>query len=1782
MNMRVVLLVTWLVFALGGLVAAQDNAYSDQQSLAFLTPNADDPGIPDTVRFEAADVPLGTEHFTVQATLYNDEEIGGFNLPMSWDSPDIICDSVSFVGSRVEYVNTKLFSVDNVNQRLQAGIIIFLEAFLQPGDGLIYTAYFTANAGAADQAINYDSTFYPPGGNFALTLSSGFNMIPQVIPGSMNYGTPPTNPTISLAPMAFSFDAVQGGANPPSQTLTITNTGAGTLNWTAAAASGWLDVNPASGTGDGSIDVSVDITGLTAGTYTDTVTISDPAATNNPQKAPVTLIIAEPPPTIVLNPTSFTYTVTQGDVLADDELSVTNSGGGTLNWTASHVAGWLSLNPASGAGDGLITISYDIAALTAGVYYDTITVADPSATNSPQKATIMLTVEEPAPIINLSPMSFSYVITEGEALANDHLSITNDGGGSLNWTATNLAPWLSLDPTSGTGDGQVTISYDVMGLTAGTYYDTIAVYDPAASNNPQEATVTIVVEPPPPMILLSPTVFDYAITEGNNLPDDQLSITNDGGGTLNWTASNLSGWMMLNPTSGTGPATVTMSFDVSGLAAGTYADTITVTDPAAPNSPQKAVVTLVVNSMPIPVISVSPTSMNFVALEGFGNPPSQTLNISNIGDGVLDWSVSDNADWLSLDPLSGTGDGAVTVSADGTFLTPGVYNAEITVTDPLASNSPVIVPVTFTMEAQPRIAADPTAFSYVITEGDALPDDELMISNIGGGTLNWVVANFTDWLSLDPLSGTDDGAVTLSFDVAGLAVGEYGDTIRITGQDAINVVYVPVSLTVNPPPPVIALDPTEINLFAYEGESIPDFGISITNTGGGVLNWTASNQSGWAMLDPMSGTGDGEITVSFDISGIMPGVYYDTVLVNDPAAVNTPQSTVITLTVYGTDLVEVETVSAFVGQQVEVGINYTNATPTREFTLPLSFVNTDVVCDSVSFIGTRVFPADESTAYIDNVNGTIEIFGFAINGPILDAGSGLIARMFFTVAGDAAPQFVPIDTAFIEPDGSFEFVDAFGDPKETDFTSGGIDISNTPCFDFPTDTVVFDFKLGDIVPSISFPVTNTCGGVLEWTVTGGASWLTLSPNDGIEADLVTFGVDTTSLSPGNYETTATFESNGFNTPYMVVVILHLRAAPILSVDPLMVDLGQICGGDTVIGTFDIANAGYLDLNWMADAMAPITLSGYSGTAPSTVSYSIYTGDLDYGHHSLEITINADEALHSPQTLTLDIFVVNCGECTFDIADAQGAQGMSVGVPVYTHGIADVAGLQFNIAYDPSLVTPDSVTSTYMSNPTIGYTDDQIHYVWDDIVNPITIPDGEIVLTLWVTPIGDIGQQNCFEWAGTNEISDPYGIPYEGVIYCGGCLTVLSPYFSLSGDIMYYDMAKPVPYVQVDLTGDATGAEMTDEYGHYAFMDVPPDDYTLTPWRSGDDLGVSVADAIKIERHLAFVEEFDSAYKLIAADVNLSNSVTVSDVVLIKRYLAELDELPSGNWSFVDADYAIDKDNWMDAPHTIDASLVDSDLDLLDFVGIRMGDVNGTWYVPFASRKPASDNIELAIPDIIVAPATDIVAPVIVTNFANVAGIEIHITYDMAQATVDSIVSPVLTDATVNSVDGRAHLIWADFENPVTLADGEALIYFYFHILPTASGDLPLNFMASCELTDEIGNPYPLTLTNGKLVVEPTDVDDQEANLPLNFELKQNYPNPFNPTTTISYTVDKTMSLVFEVYNVSGQVVDRIDLGRKSAGAYSLTYHGDHLASGIYTYRLIGDGVSLARQMVLVK
>ena len=99
----------------------------------------------------------------------------------------------------------------------------------------------------------------------------------------------------------------------------------------------------------------------------------------------------------------------------------------------------------------------------------------------------------------------------------------------------------------------------------------------------------------------------------------------------------------------------------------------------------------------------------------------------------------------------------------------------------------------------------------------------------------------------------------------------------------------------------------------------------------------------------------------------------------------------------------------------------------------------------------------------------------------------------------------------------------------------------------------------------------------------------------------------------------------------------------------------------------------------------------------------------------------------------------------------------------------------------------------------------------------------------------------------------------------------------------------------------------------------------------------------------------------------------------------------------------------------------------------------------------------------------------------------------------------------------------------------------------------------------------------------TDVDDDPSgNLPGSFALSQNYPNPFNPTTTISFVLPVASTATIDVYNLLGQRVENLDLGRLTSGEHQVEFDGSHLASGVYFYRLQAGVNTETRKMVLVK
>lgn len=108
-------------------------------------------------------------------------------------------------------------------------------------------------------------------------------------------------------------------------------------------------------------------------------------------------------------------------------------------------------------------------------------------------------------------------------------------------------------------------------------------------------------------------------------------------------------------------------------------------------------------TMPIqtsPIIGLNPTILTFAVPSGGTNPASKKLQITNTGAGTMAWSVSDNADWLSMNPVSGsctTETDEVTVEVNISGMSNGTYNGSIVVTATGASNSPQVVPVKLTI-----------------------------------------------------------------------------------------------------------------------------------------------------------------------------------------------------------------------------------------------------------------------------------------------------------------------------------------------------------------------------------------------------------------------------------------------------------------------------------------------------------------------------------------------------------------------------------------------------------------------------------------------------------------------------------------------------------------------------------------------------------------------------------------------------------------------------------------------------------------------------------------------------------------------------------------------------------------------------------------------------------------------------------------------------------------------------------------------------------------------------
>ena len=88
--------------------------------------------------------------------------------------------------------------------------------------------------------------------------------------------------------------------------------------------------------------------------------------------------------------------------------------------------------------------------------------------------------------------------------------------------------------------------------------------------------------------------------------------------------------------------------------------------------------------------------------------------------------------------------------------------------------------------------------------------------------------------------------------------------------------------------------------------------------------------------------------------------------------------------------------------------------------------------------------------------------------------------------------------------------------------------------------------------------------------------------------------------------------------------------------------------------------------------------------------------------------------------------------------------------------------------------------------------------------------------------------------------------------------------------------------------------------------------------------------------------------------------------------------------------------------------------------------------------------------------------------------------------------------------------------------------------------------------------------------------------PKNFKLSQNYPNPFNPITTIEYEIPQYGNVNVSIYDIKGELVEKLIDGYNTTGKYSIRWKPQNISSGQYFYQISVDGFVQTKKMVLLK
>ena len=263
-----------------------------------------------------------------------------------------------------------------------------------------------------------------------------------------------------------------------------------------------------------------------------------------------------------------------------------------------------------------------------------------------------------------------------------------------------------------------------------------------------------------------------------------------------------------------------------------------------------------------PELSVSNNSINFGT-----SSTTQVVNVSNSGVGTLTWNAVWSANWLTIEPSSGSATSetdVLTLTVDRTGLGFGNYNETVTITSNVNSET-IDILMTIPNPNAPQLSAFPLSLDFGETENQM----SFNISNTGTGALTWNITDDKAWIGYSPNSGTTESEideVIVTINRIGLTEGTHTGTISVSsngGNQNISVI-----LTI-PDRPSLSVIPSILDFDSVQTTLTFD----VANVGTGELNWSVSGNQGWIETNPDSGNNFSTINVTVSRNDLNPGDY---------------------------------------------------------------------------------------------------------------------------------------------------------------------------------------------------------------------------------------------------------------------------------------------------------------------------------------------------------------------------------------------------------------------------------------------------------------------------------------------------------------------------------------------------------------------------------------------------------------------------------------------------------------------------------------------------------------------------------------------------------------------------------------------------------------------------------------------------------------------------------------------------------------------------------------------